>query len=190
MPAPHFYRAEGIILKRKNVGEGDSIITVFTKEHGKMRLMAKGIRRVTSRRAPYLDLFHHVRLLVRRGKIMDMITEVEMVEPFAFIRSDLTRVGIAYYFCELIDVLLPEHQEHADVFVLLTRSFGDISSYSPQQLPVFAGRVSFSLLTVLGFLVKGKEPVATELIAYIERIAEKRLKTPKFYRLLTRTAAI
>ena len=190
MPAPHFYKVEGCILKRKNIGEGDRIVTVFTKEYGKMRFMAKGIRRVTSRRAPYLELFNHVRLLIHRGKIMDMIAEAEMVEPFHMIRNDLTHVGIAYYFCELVDVLLPEHQEHGDVFALLVNSFRDIPSYVSEQLPIFAGRVSFALLGALGFLAKGKEPLGTELIAYIERIAEKRLKTPKFYRLLTRTAAI
>ncbi len=121
---------------------------------------------------------------------MDMIAEAEMVEPFHMIRNDLTHVGIAYYFCELVDVLLPEHQEHGDVFALLVNSFRDIPSYVSEQLPIFASRVSFALLGALGFLAKGKEPLGTELIAYIERIAEKRLKTPKFYRLLTRTAAI
>lgn len=190
MGAPHFYRIDALILKRRNVGEGDRIITVFTKEYGKMRLLAKGVRRITSRRAPYLELFNHVRLLVHRGKMMDIITEAEMVESFDTVRTDLTRVGIAYYLCELTDVLLPENQEHQDVFALLVDSLGEIPRYTSEQLPIFAGRVSFALLTTLGFLAKGKEPLGTELIAFIERIAEKRLKTPKFYRLLTRTATI
>ena len=90
---------------------------------------------------------------------MDMIAEAEMVEPFHMIRNDLTHVGIAYYFCELVDVLLPEHQEHGDVFALLVNSFRDIPSYVSEQLPIFASRVSFALLGALGFLAKGKEPL-------------------------------
>lgn len=185
MAASRFYRVDAIILKRKNVGEGDRIVTVFTREFGRIRLLAKGVRRITSRRAPYLELFNHVRLFVHRGKMMDMITEVEIVESYDAVRTDLTRVGIAYYLCELTDVLLPENQEHQDVFALLVHSLGEIPRYASEQLPIFAGRVSFALLAALGFLAKGKEPLGTELIAYIERIAEKRLKTPKFYRLLT-----
>ncbi|MBI5449449.1 DNA repair protein RecO [Candidatus Gottesmanbacteria bacterium] len=190
MAAPRFYRVEGYIIGRKPVGEGDRVITIFTREYGKLRLYAQGIRRISSRRAPHLELFNRVRLLIYRGRMMDMIGEAEMVRSSDEIRSDLTRVSIAYYFCELIDVLLPERQEHDDVFELLSVSLDSIPSYASEKLLIFAGRVSFSLLELLGFLAKGKEPVAAEIVSYIERIAEKRLKTPKFYRLLTRGVRI
>lgn len=187
MDSSRIYKTEAIILKRKNIGEADRILTIFTKEYGKLKVLAKGIRRITSRRSPHLEVFTYVRLVCHHGKTMDMISEAETIEPYVYVRHDLARVGIGYYFCELIDTLLADNQEHQDVFILLKESLQELNNDSKKNLSVFAGRVSFKLLDMLGFLAKGKEPLAKELVAYIERIAEKRLKTPKFYRLLTRS---
>ena len=190
MTSPRAYKTQCIILARKNVGETDRILSIFTNEYGKLRVIAKGIRRINSRRAPHLEIFSHVRLVIRQGKVIDGITEAETVESFPGIRSDLSHVSIGYYLCETVDTLLAQRQEHSDVFALLLHALRELDSNLVPNLPIFAGRITMELLRTLGFVAQGKEPIAANVISYIEGIAEKRLKTPKFYRQLTRTVAI
>src|SRR5258706_9060146 len=115
----HVYTVEGIILKRKNVGEADRILTIFTKQQGKIRVIAKGVRKMISKRAPHIEVFNHLVLTIHKGKMLDMLTEVSTVSTFASIRADLKRIGAAYYLLEVIDGLLPEGQAHEEVFFLL-----------------------------------------------------------------------
>lgn len=190
MTSSRVYKTQGVILARKNVGEADKILTVFTNEYGKLRVIAKGIRRVSSRRSPHLEVFSHVRLIIHHSKTMDSITEAETIESFPHIRRDLSRIGIGYYLCEIVDTLLALHQEHRDVFALLIHALRQLDTNPSSNLPVFAGRISMELLRTLGFVAQGKEPLTANIVSYIEGIAEKRLKTPKFYRQLTHAAAI
>ena len=178
MSVPRVYKADAIILKRRNSGETDRIITVFTKEYGKLRLIAKGIRKVTSRRAPHLEVFTRVNLVIYRGKSLDSISDVSPVEIFEGIRSDLGRVSIAYFYCELIDSLLPEKQEHKDIFDLFFGSLQALKSDTYKNSRQFA----LELLWRLGFLPRSKSLKGDSLKSFIESITEKHLKTPNFAR--------
>lgn len=175
------WSAEGIILKRHAVGETDRILTVFTARYGKVRLIAKGIRRVKSRRAPHLEVFTRARLYIHAGKTLDSVAEVEPIETYQGIRNDLARVSVAYFLCELVDVLTPEKQEHAEVFTLLSDALLDLAKSEGglyQQTRTFA----LSLLWTLGFLPRSKKLQGRQLEAFIESIAEKHLRTPQFVR--------
>ncbi len=184
MIPPRIYKVEGIILKRKNVGEADRIITMFTKEYGKLRVIAKGIRKVTSRRAPHLEVFTRVSAIIHSGKTIESVSEVSPIMTYPYLRSDLKRVSLGYYLCELIDSLLPEKQEHRDVFVLLTDVLGKLND--PGSLDIYKKSKVFTLelLWMLGFLPRGKSPAASELQSFIENITERALKSPNFARRL------
>ena len=171
------YKVEAIILKRRNVGETDRIITVFTKEYGKLRVIAKGIRRITSRRAPHLEIFNRATLLLHQGKTLDIVTEVMLLDGFQHIRSNLLLVNAGYYACELVDVLLPERQEHRDVFETFKNHLRQLdSSKLYHQSEAFA----LSLLHSLGFLPPSRVLPSTEIQPYIERIAERRFRSYHF----------
>src|SRR4030042_4370415 len=116
------YTAEAIVLKRQNIGEADRILTVFTKKYGKMRVLARGVRKVSSKRAPHVEVFNRVIVTVHRGRGMDTLTEVSPVASYEAIRQDIARVGAAYYLCELIDGLLAAEEAQADVFFVLCRA--------------------------------------------------------------------
>ncbi len=182
MSSPRIYKADGIILKRKNIGESDRILTIFTKEYGKLRIIAKGIRRVTSRRAPHLEVFTRVNTLLHRGKSLDSISEVEPVEIFEEIRGDLGRVSIAYLYCELIDALLPEKQEHRDIFDLLVHSLQTLNNKDSDDTYYYSRQFALELLWRLGFLPRSKTLRGDDLKSFIENITEKRLRTPHFAR--------
>lgn len=176
------YRAEGIILKRKNTGEADRIITVFTREYGKIRLIAKGIRKVKSRRAPFLEVFSRVVLLIHTGKGMDSISEASAVVAYPSIRKDLEKVSVAYFLCELVDVLLPEKQEHRDVYLLLSDALAGLNGAAAPAIYAQSRQFALSLLWALGFLPRERKLTGPALQAFIENITEKDLRTPAFVR--------
>src|SRR4030042_5207268 len=109
------YTANGIILKRRGWGEADKIITVFTREYGKLRLMAKGVRKLTSRRSGHLEPFRMVKITVHAGKKMDYITEVESDNSTGK-EGNLDSIGCSYFICELVDRLTPDGEKNADLY--------------------------------------------------------------------------
>lgn len=175
------YKAEGVILSRRNVGEADRILTVFTKEYGKVRLIAKGIRRVNSRRAPHLEIFTRCALMIHRGTLLDSVTEVTPIDVFERVRTDLDRVSIAYLYCELVSVLLAEHQEHADIYTSLVTALTDLNKDGPIDR-LQSREFTLDLLWTLGFLPRTKRLSGAKLQSFVESIAERRLRVPKMVR--------
>src|SRR5258708_113264 len=112
------YKTEGIIIKRRNIGEADSLLTVFTLDQGKIQIKAKGVRKITSKRSSHIELLNHTRLHLYKGYASPLLTEVQSIESFSNIKQDLKKVGIAYHICELIDGLCPENQEQRQIFFL------------------------------------------------------------------------
>jgi len=196
------YKTEGIILKRLDFGEADRILTIFTKHYGKIKIIAKGVRKTTSRKGPSLELFNQVVIFVARGKSLDIVTETEAINSFPALKKDLKKVGLAYQACELVDKLTAERAENRQVFDLLkdylsSFSFTSTSNLEPparlarQQLRssgrAVANRVrrtsndfALSLLQLLGFWPKDKPIGDTDLGRYVESLIEKKLKSKRF----------
>ncbi|MBI3915321.1 MAG: DNA repair protein RecO, partial [Chloroflexi bacterium] len=97
------YRVQAIILKRTDMGEADRLLTLYTRDHGKLRAMAKGARKPASRKSGHVELFMHSELLLARGRNLDIVTQAETRHAFLPLQSDLHRLGYAYYFAELLD---------------------------------------------------------------------------------------
>ena len=112
------YKAEAIVLRQQALGEADRIVTLFTREYGKLRAAAKGIRRPASRLGGRLEPFTHARLLLARGRTLDVIAQAEIVEAFAGVRADLIRSAYAAYVAELVDRGLADRDPHQEVFTL------------------------------------------------------------------------
>ncbi len=170
------YKVEAIVLKRSNIGEADRLLTVFSRDYGKLRLVAKGIRRLTSRKKGHLELFNRVKLQIASGKNLDLITEAETVDSFPRLRRNLNRVRIAYLLLELVDKLTAENQEHADVYQLLLDNLSRLDSQ--QAPPDLIEKFETNLLSVLGFGLPSR-PGRASLEAHILRITEKPLNSKK-----------
>ncbi len=169
--------AEGIILKRKSVGEADRILTIFTRQFGKVRVIAKGIRKIHSKRAPHLEVFRQVRFSSTKASPINFLTEVESIGDSQFSLINLRSVTGAYYICELVDAFLPEKMENEEVYELLLRA---IRSLQTEKQDIVIREFPRLLLVMLGYYPKGEVPVEkVDLI--IEGLIEKRLKTPKFF---------
>lgn len=169
------YKTEAIILSRINLGEADRIITLFSKHYGKLKVLAKGVRKIHSRKGGNLELFNQVKLVLAKGKNLDIITEVELVQAFAKWRKNLTRVGVAYYFTELIDKLTAEEQENQEVYNLL-KEF--LSRLSEKDLVKLIRQFEEKLLDHLGFgLPAAVRSQPGSLADYLEEITERQLKS-------------
>jgi len=124
---PHLVRTRAIVLRRHDFGEADRLLTLYTSRSGKIRAIAKGIRRPTSRLGGHLELFTHCELMLARGRNLDTITQVETIDTFVTLRGDLWRTSLAYYACELVDRLTEEHSENPPLFDALVAAVSRIS---------------------------------------------------------------
>lgn len=113
------YRTDALILRRADFGEADRLLTVFTPGRGKVRLMAKGVRKITSRKAGHIELFMLTDMLIAKGRTWDIVSQAEIVEPYRALREDLDKTSHAYYLAELIDRFVEEHDANRPLFELL-----------------------------------------------------------------------
>ena len=119
MTAPRVYKTEAIVLKRFNLGEADKLLTLYTPNIGKLRAIAKGVRRPKSRMGGHLELLSHSSLMLARGKNLDIITQAETISSFQPLRDDLWRSSLALYAAELVEQFAAEHVENYPVYKLL-----------------------------------------------------------------------
>ena len=95
MPRPRTYRVEAVVLRRIDFGEADRVLVLFTRERGKLAVVAKGVRRLSSRMAGHLELFTQSELQLAKGANLDVVTQAETRDPFRALREDLTRNGFS-----------------------------------------------------------------------------------------------
>ena len=102
------YRDQGVVLRTIRLGEADRIVTLATRDNGKVRAVAKGIRRTTSKFGGRLEPMSHVAVQCWRGRELDIVTQAEVIDAFGRVRADLGRVGKAYTVLEVVDQLSQE----------------------------------------------------------------------------------
>ena len=102
-PRVSLYRDEGVVLRTMRLGEADRIVTMLCRTHGKVRAVAKGVRRTTSRFGGRLEPLSHVSLLCWQGRELDIVNQAEVLDSFRPIREDLNRVTKAFSMLEVAD---------------------------------------------------------------------------------------
>jgi DNA repair protein RecO (recombination protein O) len=112
---------QGIVLRSYPFGEADRVVVVLSPNRGKVRTVAKGVRKTKSRFGGRLEPFTHVDLVVYEGRQLDTITQVTVIEPFARLRLDLERVMAAGTMVEAADAVAQENENSHRLFLLLLR---------------------------------------------------------------------
>jgi DNA repair protein RecO (recombination protein O) len=143
------YRTEAVILRRRDLGETDRLLTLYTPEQGKLWAVAKGVRRPSSRKAGHVELFMHSALLVAKGRNLDIVTQAEAVHPFRALRQDLDRITYAHYTVELLDRFSSEGEENRPVFALLVATLGRLCE--ARDLALVVRHYELRLLTLEGY---------------------------------------
>lgn len=174
------FQLEGIVIKRKDFGEADRILTVFSKHQGKLSLMAKGVRKINSRRAAHVELLNHSILTVHEGR-MPIVTEAETLEHYSSLKNDLNRASHAFYICELVDGLLAEHQESKSTFALVEAVLRKLET--DENPKILIKNFEQEILTNLGFWPQ-KHLAIQDSDAFIEDIIERKIKTKRILNLI------
>jgi len=143
------YRVEAVVLRRVDFGEADRVLVLFTREHGKQAVVAKGIRRITSRMAGHLELFTRADIQLAKGANLDVVTQADTRDAYRRLREDLDRTSTAYYVIELADALTEEGEQHQELFELLTATFRALETTESPRL--LAAHYTLRLLDVSGF---------------------------------------
>jgi DNA repair protein RecO (recombination protein O) len=113
------YKANALVLHRTNLGETDKILTLLSRESGKLSAVAKGARGPKSKLSGATELFTYSKMLLATGKSLDIVSQGEIRESFPALRDDLALMTRATYLCELTDRFVEEREPNQDVFDLL-----------------------------------------------------------------------
>ncbi|HLX89175.1 MAG TPA: DNA repair protein RecO [Acidimicrobiales bacterium] len=103
------YRDDAVVLRTMRLGEADRIVSMLTRDHGKVRAVVKGVRRTTSKFGGRLEPLNHVALLCWKGRELDIVNQAEVLDGFRPVREDLSRVAKAFTILEVADQLAQEH---------------------------------------------------------------------------------
>lgn len=132
------YRDEGVVLRTSKLGEADRIITILTREHGKIRAVAKGVRRTKSRFGSRLEPFMRVDLLIAEGRSLDVVSQAESVASYgASIAADYAAYEAANVIVETIDKLInTEHEQLPNQYRLLIGALNALAkhAHAPQAI--------------------------------------------------------
>ncbi|MCA1830909.1 MAG: DNA repair protein RecO [Actinomycetota bacterium] len=116
------YKEQGIVLRTMRLGEADRIVTIFTQGTGKIRAVAKGIRKTRSKFGARLEPFTHVDLLLYKGRELDIVTQAEIITSFRTIRDDYKRFTAGEMILEAADRSADDRERNTRMFMLLLGS--------------------------------------------------------------------
>jgi len=128
------YRTEGIVLKHRNLGEADKILTIITRNVGKVRAVASGVKRPRNRLTGGTQLFTYSDFLIFRGKNLDRISQCEIKHSFRKIREDLYKFAYASYIAELTSEFVMEGESNPHLFFLLLKTLYNLEKEDDVEL--------------------------------------------------------
>jgi DNA repair protein RecO (recombination protein O) len=144
------FRVEAIVLRHSDWGEADRILTLYTRERGKVRAIAKGARKIRSRKAGHLEPFTHVTLQLAKGRDLLIVTQADTLDAHLRLGENLVKTGYASYVVELLDRFTYEDEsENFVIFRLLTEVLSRIATEADPWLAIRYYEVH--LLDLLGF---------------------------------------
>jgi DNA repair protein RecO (recombination protein O) len=142
------YRDEGVVLRTIKLGESDRIVSFITKGHGKVRAVAKGVRKTKSRFGGRLEPCSHVSLLFYEGRgELDIVSQADTIEQFRPIREDLDRVGSALTLLEAVDQVAQEGEANVRLYQMLV---GALRTLSARNAPLLVPAFFWKLLSLEG----------------------------------------
>jgi len=147
------YRTQGFILKKTDRGEADRIFTIYTKDFGKLEILAKAERKIKSKLKGGLELFYLSEIEFIQGKTHKTLTDAILIENFPILRKNLERLPIAYRISEVLDNLIKGQEADEKTWNLLNETFQKLnnqqSTSNNQQLLYYY--FLWNLLSILGY---------------------------------------
>jgi DNA repair protein RecO (recombination protein O) len=142
------YRDQGVVLRTIKLGEADRIVSLMTQAHGKVRAVAKGVRKTKSKFGARLEPTSHIALQCYRGRELDVVTQVETVDAFRVLRERYVLLTHAVTMLEAVDQVAQEHEPNPALYRMLV---GALRTLAQRPSPVVTPAFLWKLLSLEGF---------------------------------------
>lgn len=144
-----YVSADCVVLARKNFNEADRILTIYTKEFGKLACIAKGVRKPTSKKAGHVEPGNWCKVFIAKGKHLDLLTEAQLKKAFGTNKPTPGKTGNIFHLLELVNQLTEVNQKNSQVFSLLVEFLDKVDREDDFNLVSAAFKIK--LLSTLGF---------------------------------------
>ncbi|MBI2620716.1 DNA repair protein RecO [candidate division WWE3 bacterium] len=146
-----YFAAECVVLKSVNYRDADKIYTLYTKNDGKISAMARGVRKISSRRGGNLDTFNHVAVNVSESaRRFNVVTEAKVINSFKNLKRILSRAVYAYYVAELVHKFFEYQEQDSRVFNLLVSALGELDELDAYPIAV-VNKFEVGLMRAAGY---------------------------------------
>lgn len=116
------FRTDGLIIKEQNIGEQDKLVYALTKSNGVIKAFVKGAKNIKNQKCASTSLLTYSRLTIYKGRDSYIIGEARSIRVFSKLRSDVRKMCLAQYFCELVLTICPREQEAGAFLSLVLNS--------------------------------------------------------------------
>jgi DNA repair protein RecO (recombination protein O) len=157
------YKAKGIVIKTHKLGEADRILTIISGNHGKIRAVAKGVRKTKSKFGGRVEPFTHVDMLLHKGRSLDIVTQAEIIDSFEGIRSDFERLHYGSAILDLAEKVSSEGELDMQLYNLLLRSL-EVLTLTKKNLQLLLIGFDIKLMAISGYMPKLERCVVCESI--------------------------
>lgn len=167
------YRTQGFIFKKENRGESDQLFKIYTKDFGKIEVLAKGIRKISSKLRPAAEIFYLSEIEFIQGKTGKTLTDTILIDKFSKLRQDLKRLTIARKIGDLLEDFLKEQEPDKKIWKLTLGTFRELNNFllSIEKCYLLYYYFFWNLVSALGY--------RPEL--YYCLLCQKKLKPEKIY---------
>lgn len=155
-------KTEAVVLKKKSLLNKDVLVYLFSKEQGKIVAVAKGLKKITSRRSPHLETGNLIQAVLSKKSDRFFLQETNLISGFSELKKNQEKINKLYQFFFVLEKLLPEHQSE-DVVYNLTKSFLVKLSQSDSKdnlIPLYFNKI----LRALGYIKKDHDMIELEAI--------------------------
>jgi DNA repair protein RecO (recombination protein O) len=131
MPVPRVYKTQAIVLSRFDLGEADRVLTLLTQHDGKLKAIARGVRRPSSRLGGSLEPFAELHLVLARARTFDVVTQATVRHAWLSLRDRLESTATAWYLSELVERSTEERAPAPRQYELLVQAYGHLDAGLP-----------------------------------------------------------
>lgn len=169
---PRRYSSNAVVLSRKNYGDSDRILTLYTKDYGKVVVIAKGVRKPKSRKRGHIEIFTYLKMSAAKGRgEIDTLIETDTIDSFLEIRNSLKKTTVAYFFIEVVNRLTLADETNRRLFGLLIEYLNRLKYSS--SLKKLRYSFIYEILVLLGYWPAGKKIEKPDSV--LENIMEKEI---------------
>lgn len=178
----YYIKDIGYIIKRVNISEADRYVTILTQNNGKIDVLAKGVRKLSSKRAGQLELLTKIsfQAIAKNQNGRFILADTKLLKSHTKLKDTLESFKMLFTMCELISVLCPAYQKHEDVFTLVDHTLDNMSGSSYTFL---IQSFQVKLLSMLGYWNPAHAFVDFDDVTHFtELVMERRLKSSEYFR--------